>query len=207
MWFKWVIQLSVRFAQSPPLSVRPPLSVVVGPLSKKPKPRLDSLHPVVSWCWCTLRVNYTCNPQSPCVPGLPSTAPTTRVRDSVRESDTERLCHRFLTVCHSRCSLSAETISINAGKRGEEGDGEAEMWKSEKDGHKAWQHPSLLLFFLSGSFPDIVIHWAACSSAPVSPVGVGQADIQYLLKWSRGDSCESLLLGCSLKRTRCWKGF
>lgn len=83
---------------------------------------------------------------------------------------------------------------------------EAEVWKSEKDGHEAWQHPSLLLFFFSASFLDNVIHWAARSSAPVSPVGVGEADMQYLLKWSRGDSCESLLLGCSLKTNMVLEG-
>lgn len=154
--------------------VRPPVSAVAGWLSAKSRPRLDSFHPIAFFfffCWCTLMTIQIL---------------VTRVRDCIWE----KLCHWFLTVCQPRCSLPAETISINAGKEGED----REVWKSEKDGHKAWQPPSLLVFFFSASFLDIVIHWAACSSTPVSPACVAEADMQYLLKWSRGDSCEILLL-------------
>lgn len=53
--------------------------------------------------------------------GSPQLTSGRRVRDSVCERGTERDCAiDFLTVCHSRCSLSAEAISINAGKQGEE---------------------------------------------------------------------------------------
>lgn len=173
MWFKWVTKLSVYFAQFSLLCEAACVcscGMVVSEVQAK-----TGLFPSYSFffffCWCTLMTIQIL---------------VTRVRDCIWE----KLCHWFLTVCQPRCSLPAETISINAGKEGED----REVWKSEKDGHKAWQPPSLLVFFFSASCLDIVIHWAACSSTPVSPACVAEADMQYLLKWSRGDSCEILLL-------------
>lgn len=123
---------------------------------------------------------------------------TTGVRDHVCERAMERLCHRFffsLAVYRWLCSPAARTISINAGKwRGGGG---------EKDGHESWQRPLLFCCSSSASLLDIVIQWAACSSAPVSPASVREAHTQYLLKWGRGDG-DGLTFGRDFRDYSSW---
>lgn len=114
----------------------------------------------------TLRLNYMCIPVLSETVWLspPHYSNTGRERERGRGGG---LCHRSLTVCHSLCSLSAETISINTRKQvGGGGLVVVVMWTSEKDGHKAWQH---LSFFCCSLQCIVSWHCDSLSGVFVSP--------------------------------------